>query len=297
MEATLHTGDVLDTVDSISVIECTSCGFKHIDPLPTDAELEQLYEEEFYATERPRYFSDAEEDLAWWMATYRNYFSLLESNTEGRRILDIGSGPGYFLRAGMERGWDVLGIEPSSDACAYAREKGVPVVQDFFSYERAKEHGLFDVVHASMVLEHVPNPIQMIEDMKKMLRPGGIIAIFSPNDYTPFQKVLREGKQFPPWWVVPTHHLNYFNVASLQALLTRMGTQVVDTISTFPMEFFLLAGRNYIEDGSLGRGAHHMRTSFEESLYEGDPALLNSIYRHLATIGVGREVMIIAKIP
>ena len=297
MDPALHEGDILDTVEGIAVIECRTCGFKHIDPLPSDAQLEQLYEEEFYAAERPRYFSDAEEDLSWWMATYRNYFSVLESNTEGRRILDIGSGPGYFIRTGIERGWDVLGIEPSPDACAYSREKGVPVVQDFFSYERAKEQGLFDVVHASMVLEHVPNPIQMIEDMKKMLRPGGLIAIFSPNDYTPFQKVLREGKQFPPWWVVPKHHLNYFNVASLNALLTRMGGTIVDTMATFPMEFFLLAGRNYVADGSLGRGVHHMRTAFEESLYEQNPELLNSMYRHLATLGVGREVMIIAKIP
>ncbi len=263
-------------------------------PLPTKEDQDVFYEKEFYAVERPKYFSDTEEDLTWWMATYRNYYQLFEEHVSGRRILDVGSGPGYFLLAGKERGWDVLGIEPSPDAHAYATEKGVPVLKDFFSFDALKEHGRFDVVHAAMVLEHVADPLSMLEDMKKLLNPGGLLVVFSPNDYNPFQSILAD-LSFPPYWVVPDHHVNYFNVASFRGLIERMDMQVIDTIATFPLEFFILSGRDYIHDPSLGRGSHHMRTMFEETMYERNPELLNTLYRSLAASGVGREFLLIAK--
>lgn len=292
-----HAGPTLDEKEGRTVIDCTECGFTHILPLPTEEALTAFYQEAFYAVERPKYFSDTEEDIDWWMATYRNYFDVFEQHTNGRRILDVGSGPGYFLLAGQERGWEALGIEPSPDACAYATEHGARVVQEFFTYDAAKAYGPFDVVHASMVLEHVPDPCSMIEDIKRLLAPGGILAIFSPNDYNPLQSVAREGLTLPPYWVVPDHHLNYFNVPSMQRVLEGLGLEVVDTLATFPLEFFLLAGRNYITDPSLGRGSHHMRTIFEEHMYAHNPVLLNELYRRFATLGVGREFIMLAKAP
>ena len=55
-----------------------------------------------------------EEDRDWWMLRYRHYYELLEAHAPGTgALLDIGSGPGFFLEAGAARGWDVLGFEPS----------------------------------------------------------------------------------------------------------------------------------------------------------------------------------------
>lgn len=294
MSSLKHEGTQLDARDGRTVINCIFCGFAHILPLPTREEQGVFYEKEFYAVERPKYFSETEEDLTWWMTTYRNYYQLFEEHVSGRRILDVGSGPGYFLLAGKERGWDVLGIEPSPDAHAYSTEKGVPVLKDFFSYDALKEHGTFDVIHAAMVLEHVPDPLQMLADMKKLLNPGGLLVIFSPNDYNPFQIVLSE-LSFKPYWVVPDHHVNYFNIPSMQGVLKRMNMEIIDTIGTFPLEFFILSGRDYINDPSLGRGSHHMRTMFEQTMYEHNPELLNSLYRSFAASGVGREFLLIAK--
>lgn len=290
----MHEGVPLHEKDGRTVINCVSCGFAHIMPLPTVEDQSTFYENEFYTVEKPKYFSDTEEDLAWWMATYRNYYHLFEKYVSGRKILDVGSGPGYFLLVGKELGWDVLGVEPSPVAHSYSTEKGVPVLKNFFSYDAVKEQGTFDVVHAAMVLEHVPDPLGMLHDMKRLLNPGGLLVLFSPNDYNPLQNVLSE-LSFPPYWVVPDHHVNYFNVPSLQGILERMGMQIIDTIATFPLEFFLLSGRDYIHDPSLGRGAHHMRTRFEETMYTRDPELLNALYRSFAVSGVGREFLVIAK--
>src|SRR3989344_8675477 len=116
MKKTIHKGKVLDKKEGFSIIECTPCGFKHIDPLLSEEELTKFYEKDFYSKEKPDYFKDTQEDLAWWMATYNNYYSLLEKHTKGRKILDVGSGPGHFLLCGKKRGWDVIGFEPSVEA-------------------------------------------------------------------------------------------------------------------------------------------------------------------------------------
>ncbi len=290
-----HKGAILDTVDGVNVIDCRACGFAHVSPLPSDAELKQFYEQEFYQHERPKYFDETKEDLPWWMATYNNYYEILERRIKGRTLLDIGSGPGHFLACGKKRGWETVGIEPSAPAARYSEKRGLTAVNDFFSYDRAKKLGTFDVVHAAMVLEHVPDPIGFIEDMKKMIKKGGHIAIFCPNDYNPLQQILRAERGFAPWWVVPKHHLNYFSVESMKQLLTRLGFTIEDVLGTYPLETFLLAGKNYVGNHAIGRACHGKRKAFEMTLYKKDPDILNELYAGLAAAGIGREFMIIAK--
>ena len=295
MKSKKHTGKVLDKKDGFSVIECVLCGFKHILPIPSDTELQKLYQKEFYQKEKPNYFKETKEDLPWWLATYANYYSLLEKHTSGRKILDIGSGPGHFLFTGKKRGWDVLGVEPSLSASAYALRRGLPVINDFFSFENLKKYGPFDVVHMSLVLEHVPEPIQFLKEAKKLLKPGGLIAVFCPNDYNPLQIILRNELGFKPWWVLPRHHLNYFDFKSMKKLLVRLGFKEKECLGTFPLEFFLLSGSNYIGYPSIGREYHNKRKKFEMSLYKNNTILLNSIYQTLAKYDIGRQFFIIAK--
>lgn len=290
-----HSGKILDNVEGIKVIDCKVCGFIHVLPITTDEELKKFYEQEFYQHERPNYFKETKEDLPWWIATYNNYYGLLEQRTNGRTLLDIGSGPGHFLKCGEKRGWKVVGIEPSSMAANYSNKRGLETINDFFIYDKVKKLGLFDVVHAAMVLEHVPDPIAFITDMKKMLKNDGLIAIFCPNDYNPLQLILQEKHDFKPWWVVPKHHLNYFTVFSMKMLLEKLGFTIKTTIGTFPLEVFLLSGKNYVGNHVVGRACHKDRKNFELMLYKKDSDILNNLYSGLATVGIGREFMIIAK--
>lgn len=290
-----HTGKVLDKKDGFSVIECTLCGFKHITPLLSEEELVAFYKKDFYSQGKPNYFKETKEDLLWWMATYNNYYSLLERYTKGRKILDIGSGPGHFLACGKRRGWDALGLEPSLEAWRYSKKRKLAVVNDFFSYNAVREYGVFDVVHASMVLEHVPDPISFVKDMKKLLKPNGLLAVFCPNDYNSLQGILQKNLKFKPWWVSPTHHLNYFDVASMEKLLSKNGFEIMKVIGTFPMEFFPLSGSNYVGNHELGRKCHKTRKIFEMNMYKHNAELLNNLYSCLIDKNIGREFFIIAK--
>lgn len=290
-----HNGRLLDTIDGIKVIDCRTCGFVHVSPIPTDEQLKHFYEQEFYQHERPNYFKETKEDLPWWMATYNNYYSLFERRSKGRTLLDVGSGPGHFLACGKKRGWKTIGIEPSAPAASYSNRRGLKTINDFFSYEKAKSLGLFDVVHAAMVLEHVPDPVGFIKGMSKMLKKGGRLAIFCPNDYNPLQMILRTERGFAPWWVVPKHHLNYFTMSSMKKLLEKLGFEIEESLGTYPLETFLLSGRNYIGDHSLGRVCHKERKQFEMMIYKNNPDILNDLYSGLAAAGIGREFMIIAR--
>lgn len=291
----IHKGRVLDKKEGFSVIECVSCGFKHIDPIPSEEELTKLYNKDFYSKDKPDYFKNAKEDSAWQKVTYYNYYSLLEKHTSGRKILDIGSGPGDFLVCGKKRGWKTLGVEPSVDAWKYSQSRKVPVINDLFTYEFIKKYGPFDVVHAAMVLEHVPDPVTFIKDMKKLLKPNGLLAIYCPNDYNPLQEILRNELKFKPWWVVPKHHLNYFSVASMKKLIGKIGLKPIEIIGSFPMEFFLLSGLNYVGNDELGRKCQKTRKNFEMNIYKNNTEMLNILYSTLIEKNIGRSFFMIAR--
>ena len=293
-----HKGVVEDSVNGFDVIECDPCGFKHLVPIPTAEELEAVYKHEYYSTEKPLYIERYKEDLDWWNLVYSDRYDSFEEllAPQQRTILDIGSGPGYFLLHGKQRGWSTKGIEPSTHAVTHSRSLGLEIIPDFLTDVSASALGTFDVVHLSNVLEHVPDPVNLIGIAKKMLKPGGLLCVVVPNDYSPFQYALRTVCGYKPWWVAPPHHINYFNVASLTKLLLSQGFDVVLTETTFPLDIFLLMGDNYIGNDALGRQCHAKRMLFEKNLSSaGLKTVKRQLYRDLAKNGLGREVQIIAR--
>lgn len=295
-----HEGPVLDAVDGFEVIDCVACRFKHIVPIPTPEELDGLYRHEYYATEKPQYLERSREDARWWDSVYSDRYDTLEDllPTTRRRLLEIGSGPGSFLRHGNGRGWKTTGVEPSRQAAEYSRALGLDVVEEFLTAENAPRLGLFDAIHANEVFEHLPDPRGTAGLLVDLLAPGGVLCICVPNDYSPIQETLREACGYSPWWVAPPHHINFFTFDSLERLLTAAGMRVVLREATFPIDFFLLMGENYIGNDELGRRCHTLRKTLELNLVAGGQNdLKRRLYRSFAELGVGREVVMYAVKP
>jgi len=118
-----HQGQRILSKDDIDVIDCSHCGFKHIIPLPNADELQQFYRETFYTDEKVDYLNSAKNDKAWLTSIYNDRFDSFESllPADQRNILDIGCGPGYFLATGVQRGFNVTGLEPSPHAAEFAQ--------------------------------------------------------------------------------------------------------------------------------------------------------------------------------
>ncbi|MBI1920064.1 MAG: class I SAM-dependent methyltransferase [Geobacter sp.] len=293
-----HSGHVLDNINGFDVIDCETCGFKHVIPIPAFEDLEKVYRHEYYTQEKPLYLERHISDLDWWNLVYGERYDTFEQilPAERRRILDVGSGPGYFLLHGQERGWQTLGIEPSARAAAHSASLGLEIVEDFLCSANSGQLGKFDVVHMSEVLEHIPDPKGMLELAKDLLYPGGLLCIVVPNDYNPFQEALTKVCEYNPWWVAPPHHVNFFDPDSLSRLFTTTGFEIVLREATFPLEMFLLMGDNYVGNDPLGRQCHNKRKLFEKNITAaGLTKLKRRLYQLLAEEGIGREVLIVGR--
>lgn len=293
-----HAGPRLDSVAGFDVIDCEPCGFKHVVPLPSAEELERLYRHDYYRTDKPLYIEQMQEDLEWWRVVYAERLDALAAQLPPgrRRLLDVGSGPGYFLAEASARGWTAVGVEPSKQAAAHSRALGLDVREMLLSPDTAAALGRFDVVHLSAVLEHIPRPDTLLQVAHGLLEPNGLLCVVVPNDYNPVQGALRDTCGFAPWWVAPPHHLNYFDFDSLERLFRRTGFGVVCRQTTFPIDLFLLMGDNYVGNPELGRAVHAKRKRLETALARaGLSELKQRLYAAMADLGLGREVVLVGR--
>jgi SAM-dependent methyltransferase len=295
-----HTGPALARTKGHTIIACTACGFRHALPLPDPAAMERAYREDYYAQEKPTFLAHAGEDQAWAELAQQDRLEIFERllGASRRRLLDIGSGPGFFLATAKARGWQVKGIEPSRQAAAHARTLGVEVVEGFFNAASAPMLGRFDAIHLNNVLEHIADPIALLTLAGALLEPDGAICINVPNDFSPLQIAGRAAVGAEEWWIAPPHHLNYFDFESLTRLLTRLGFTPRERLTSFPMELFLMMGEDYTKNATLGRACHNRRKKFDLAFEAaGLKETRRAFYRALAETGLGREAVIIATKP
>jgi len=295
-----HRGLTLSIGNGYEVIDCGACGFRHISPIPTREDLERIYPKEYYATENPGWIEKTLSEIDYWNLVYDDRYDVLERfvASEHRRILDIGSFLGLFLRRGKERGWRELGIEPSEQGGRYAAEQGVLTWKGFYEDFSDEKLGRFGAVNLALTLEHVTDPEAILSKTHEILWPGGVVCVEVPNDFSPLQDSVRKALQKPVYWPAPPHHINYFDFESLQILLERCGFSVVYKTATFPMEVFLLMGEDYLGNDPVGRACHMRRMEFELNLNKGGlKEFRRELYQFLASRNVGREVVLFAQKP
>lgn len=294
-----HSGKFVYEKNDFQVIECSNCGFRHIIPVPSENDLIEVYKEQYYSSEKPMYIDRMKEDYDWWQITYADRYDTFEEHIGlgKRKILDVGSGTGYFLKYGSDRGWKTFGIEPSRQAVEFSRnELKLNIVEAFLGEKNYKDLGTFSVVHLSQVLEHIPDPKKILTLIYEMLNPGGIICVVVPNDFNPFQETLVKTDGYESWWIAPPHHVNYFSFDSLSGLLEKIGFKVFLKETTFPIDMFLLMGDNYVDNDLLGRACHKKRIRFETLITKaGYKDIKRKIYQSFAQLGIGREVVLFAK--
>lgn len=297
----MHTGKVLSTFPGGSVIACNECGFSHVYPLPSTEAVNQFYETQFYQEEKPDYFENAKRDETWHQWHFKRKLSLIDPHLKEtgleKSLLDIGSGPGIFLRFLLDRKWQALGVEPSPAAVKFTQEQGCDVVcscLDDALVDRFQNE--YSVLHLANVLEHVIDPKAVLERCYKLLPERGLLYLQVPNDYNQLQQTAQQTTVIDSWWVAPKHHINYFNFESLANLATSCGFEERERTTTFPMEFFLLMGDDYTQNTKLGRQCHEKRMAFEQAFQregKGSQLWIDQFYRSLAALGEGREVILL----
>lgn len=293
-----HYGHIISKKNGFEIINCTTCGFIHVYPFPSQENNEILYSDEYYQKNRINYIKNLEEDCEWWGSIYKERVEKIASylkTKEKINVLDIGTGAGYFLNETKKLGWEETGIEPSHMASSYGIELDLNIIRDFYTNEVSENLGEFQVIHMNHVLEHMIHVKDILKLVYNNLASNGVFCVAVPNDFNQLQLVASEMNNKSDWWITPLEHINYFNFESLSQVLDESGFEILDTTTSFPMELFVLMGENYIGKNELGRSCHKKRKEFEKNLFKYNVDVKNKLYRSLAKEGLGRDVIIFAK--
>jgi SAM-dependent methyltransferase len=292
-------GDILSSKNGYDAVDCVKCGFIHILPLPSDKDLEKYYSDIFYSEFKPDYMNQHKKDLKWWNQLYESRRITFEQyiNINSRSsILDIGSGPGFFLKYFKDNGWKVLGIEPGKAAVDFSKKLGVDVINDSVYNVDNLNLGKFDVIHSNQTFEHLINPKKAIEKLTDMMMNHSLLHVTVANDFNIFQLIAKDFLDISDWWFIPPEHINYFNVKSLSALFERCNLEIIDLKVTFPIDIFLLMGENYIGNPKIGKQSHLKRKNFEKALFDSNNSKLkDELYESFKRLGIGREIEILAR--
>lgn len=188
---------------------CSSCSHCFVWPLPTEHELNDFYNVEYYVSEfqKEKVFKKAS-------------FCLNYVQTSKLPMLEVGSSYGYFLDWMLSKNIKVDGVELSAKACSVAREKGHFVFNGLL--EALPTTKKYQTVFMFDVLEHISDLHTFLPQLNNVLEKDGQFIFTVPN-----QNAL-EFRWFGKYWewVSPPAHLHYFNSKSIHALAEVYGFQV-----------------------------------------------------------------------
>lgn len=143
-----------------------------------------------------------------------------------RRLLDVGCGPGFFVKAAAEAGLDACGLEVSEFAARYGREQlHQRIVTGPIDAEHlARIDGGFDLITLWDVIEHLPAPDEALNLLAGRLEPGGVLTLSTGDIGSLAARVTGDRWHL---YNLP-EHLWFFSVPSLRRLLHRAGLGVID---------------------------------------------------------------------
>lgn len=214
---TIHRFDVFEgrgsKFDDVSVAKCLGCGVRRRCP-----ELHDDYEEEYHAP----YTEQGSAIHAHMLRHFSDLMSLQFSafQTKEQRLLDVGCSTGRALQLAKVMGFVATGLDLSQWAADHCRSLGFEARCGGL-IGQWHEEGLFDVIHCSHTIEHVPDPVAYLLEMHKLLVPGGLLMLAFPN-YNSMQR-LYWGKKWPIWCL--DSHLWQFSLGQMATLCRRVGLQ------------------------------------------------------------------------
>ena len=214
------------------IVRCRACGHMQLDRVPAEEELQEEYAKAAS--------DDYVDEEAGQRESARRVLSRIERYAGPGRLLDVGCWVGFLMSEAERRGWDAVGVEPSTFASQYARERLALDVrtEDLFTAELPKGH--FDAVLMGDVLEHLTRAGEALDRVASLLKPDGVLVLLLPDAGSRVARML--GRR---WWSVIPTHIHYFTRHSAATMLERHGYRPL-YVATDPKAFTI---RYYLEKG------------------------------------------------
>ncbi len=221
-------GKFLLSKDGFDLFRCLDCGVVFVSPLPSDNFLRQsVYQPGVYQKNK-------EQNLANQLPNLKNKITLanLGRLTIGKKLLDVGCSNGQFMYQAKQMGFEVKGAELNAGTAQIAQANGLEVFIGTLT-EANLASATYDVVTLNDVIEHVPDPINLITECQRLLVDDGVLVIGTPNLDCLFNKLTWQlWRLFGIGWsaVTPPHHLYQFSAKSLNRLLSQSGFKLIKII-------------------------------------------------------------------
>ncbi|MFA6012172.1 MAG: class I SAM-dependent methyltransferase [Desulfobacteraceae bacterium] len=209
-------------------VACSTCGHVYLNPRPGDHCLHLAYPDNYY-TVSGRHTSRQSAIIARLKSfVIKRRLRFFQELLKGRgRILEVGCGDGVLLVDLKTRNpqLDLVGLDLALGKETIKRCKAMGITLMETSVEQADlGHDRYDLIIVNQVIEHVPDPAQVMQNLAKALKHGGYISIETPNrdgyDHTFFRRSFWGGYYFP-------RHLHLFDRDGLKSCVENSGLTVV----------------------------------------------------------------------
>lgn len=199
------------------VWKCGRCSLVFVNPMPTDAEIDDFYSQHPRNDKYQRKSSGKYRRARWRIMRLKRLVA-------GRRFLDIGCSIGSSVEAARDAGFEATGIDLDPQSIAMAAEH---FSQCRFlhtsSGDLARAGERFDLIFCTEVIEHVTDPQAFVDDLRTLLNPGGIVFLTTPH-----ATHFRIPQDILSWYgLKPPEHIVLFGRKSIAALFERRGLDVL----------------------------------------------------------------------
>jgi 2-polyprenyl-3-methyl-5-hydroxy-6-metoxy-1,4-benzoquinol methylase len=202
------------TDDVFNVVKCKQCGLVYLNPRPDVSELSTIYPPNYYAYSIEESYDESQRENLYYKMRYamirrglEGVLSFLPREQRPVKVLDIGCADGHVLnwfRRVRTHEVETYGVDMNEQAVEKARQKGHQAYLGRFEDVDLPDN-TFDLVWASHVIEHVPDPKAFTEKAYQILRPGGLFWFWTPNIESIDAKWFRDkhwgAYHFPRHWV------------------------------------------------------------------------------------------------
>ncbi len=224
-----------------SVVACENCGLQFVHPMLDEETIDKVHGDEMTGAQNGlpyyrEYFNERKRRAGSYEKIYRGRMNLIERFASDKgNLLDVGCGAGFFVKYALERGWNARGVDLLPEYEILAREE---LQLDAVQCARLEDANFppesFSVVTLWDLIEHLPHPLAFLKEINAVLKPNGVIALWTPNTRN---AVFLKGR-----WTGygPGQHLYFFSEETLGRLLKQAGFEIVHAKTTKTKKGLLL---------------------------------------------------------
>ncbi len=213
------------TKNGYNIYRCDDCKLLFVHPRPSTHDLLEIYNESYF--KRGNKYKAVHNPRQRYNYSYNDEQKIIIINKYymSGKLLDVGCAMGDFLYRAKQEAFDVMGVEISSYCADYVRnDLGINVHNGDLLSARLPSNA-YDVVTLWDVIEHLENPFETLNEINRVLRPGGILCLSTGDAGSLYARVTGR------FWhlLTPPQHLLYFNPENIGKILSRSGF-VVNTV-------------------------------------------------------------------